>query len=432
MLVYEVIKNKRDGRSLTAEEIHHVIGEYTRGTLPDYQVAALLMAIFYRGMETEELAEWTRAMVRSGEVIEFSGEGPYLDKHSTGGVGDKVSLPLAPLLACLGIHVPMISGRGLGHTGGTLDKLESIPGFDTRLTVERFKTVVDEVGCSIIGQTASLAPADKKLYALRDVTATVDSIPLIASSILSKKRASGISGLLMDVKTGSGAFMRRFEDARALAETLVSLGGALGMSVRACITDMNQVLGRLAGNALEVLESIEVLRGDGPDDVTELVVRFAAEMGVMAGLQPDLAQSRVAVEKALSSGKALAKFAEMIEAQGGNPRVTEQTDLLPLDARQAPFVAPRSGLISEVDCEKVGQAIVALGGGRVRIEDDVDPAVGLAIERRIGDSVQAGDRIATVYYREDGRLEAARALLARAYRIGEGPVEPPPLIKDVL
>lgn len=432
MLVYEVIKNKRDGRALSQGAIDHMISGYVAGTLPDYQMSALLMAIFYRGMETEELAAWTRAMVHSGEVIEFAGEGPYIDKHSTGGVGDKVSLPLAPVLACLGMHVPMISGRGLGHTGGTLDKLESIPGYQTGISVARFKAIVDTVGCCIIGQTASLAPADKKLYALRDVTATVDSIPLIASSILSKKKASGISGLLMDVKTGSGAFMRRLDDARILASTLVDLGGALGMKVRACITDMNQVLGRKAGNALEIFESIEVLRGEGPADVTELVVGFAATMSVMAGVCSSEEAGRDAVKGVIGSGAALEKFAEMIEAQGGNPRVCEDTALLPLDALRGEFLAPRSGHLVAIDCEKVGQSIVALGGGRRRIEDAVDPAVGLDVSARLGDAVAAGEPLATIYYRTPQGLEEAREILTRAYAIADEPVPAGPLVLDTL
>ncbi len=432
MLVYEIIKNKRDGSALTPGAIDQLISSYVAGNLPDYQMAALLMAIFYQGMETEELAAWTRAMVHSGEVIEFAGEGPYIDKHSTGGVGDKVSLPLAPILACMGMRVPMISGRGLGHTGGTLDKLESIPGYQTAISVERFKEIVDTVGCCIIGQTASLAPADKKLYALRDVTATVDSIPLIASSILSKKRASGIAGLLMDVKTGSGAFMQRFEDASTLARTLVDLGGALGMKVRACITDMNQVLGRKAGNALEILESIEVLRGEGPADVTELVVKFAATMGLMAGVCDSEEAGRQLVDATLRSGAALQKFAEMIEAQGGEPRVCDDTSLLPLDARRAEFLAPHSGHLVEINCEKVGQSIVALGGGRRRIEDAVDPAVGLDISARIGDSVTAGEPLATVHYRTQRGLDEALSILTAAYRIADEEATALPLVLDTL
>ncbi len=432
MLVYEVIKNKRDGNALSQSAIDYMISGYVAGTLPDYQMAALLMTIFYRGMETEELAAWTRAMVHSGEVIEFAGDGPYIDKHSTGGVGDKVSLPLAPVLACMGMRVPMISGRGLGHTGGTLDKLESIPGYQTGITVERFKEIVDSVGCCIIGQTASLAPADKKLYALRDVTATVDSIPLIASSILSKKRASGIAGLLMDVKTGSGAFMQRLDDARTLASTLVDLGGALGMKVTACITDMNQVLGRKAGNALEILESIEVLRDEGPADVTELVVRFAASMSVMAGISATEDEGRQAAREVLGSGAALLKFAEMIEAQGGDPRVCEETGLLPLDALRGDFLSSRSGHLVAIDCEKVGQAIVALGGGRRRIEDIVDPAVGLDVSARLGDAVVAGQPLATVYYRTQQDLDEARAILTRAYRIADEPAPVGPLVLDTL
>jgi len=432
MLPYELIKKKRDGLRLDREEIEYLIREYVAGTIPDYQMSALLMAVFFRGMETGELAVWTEAMVNSGDVISFSGDGPYLDKHSTGGIGDKVSLPLAALLACNGIHVPMISGRGLGHTGGTLDKLESIPGFRTNLSVEEFKRQVDEVGCCIIGQTASLAPADKKLYALRDVTATVDSIPLIASSILSKKKASGISGLLMDVKTGSGAFMTSRESARELAATLVSGGGALGLTVRAFITEMGRPLGAAVGNSLEVVESIEILQGRGPEDSTALVVRFAAEMIMMAGLERERARAMERVERTVQDGSGLMMFAKMIEAQGGDPKVVEDTWRLPIAAGRLDFCAKSAGCIRAMDCEKIGQAIVALGGGRKKIDDIVDPSVGLVVHRKVGDSVSAGEPLATIYYAGENRLDEALGLLGRVYSFAEEAVESPELIHEML
>ncbi|MBM4353115.1 MAG: thymidine phosphorylase, partial [Deltaproteobacteria bacterium] len=365
-------------------------------------------------------------------VITFAGKGPYLDKHSTGGVGDKVSLPLAPILACLGMRVPMISGRGLGHTGGTLDKLESIPGFRTNLDIDEFRRVVEEVGCCIIGQTATLAPADKRLYALRDVTATVDSIPLIASSILSKKRAAGISGLLMDVKTGSGAFMKSLPDARALAVALVDLGRALGLRVRAFITDMSQPLGTYAGNAVEIVETVQVLSGRGPADTTRLVEDFAAEMAVMSGLYSDRTDALAEVRKVVSDGSALMRFARMIEAQGGNPRVVDDVRLLPTARHRRDMTARHRGTIVRVDCEMAGAAVVVLGGGRRRIEDRVDPVVGLEIHRRIGEPVEAGEPIVTVHYDVPAHLDEALALLERAYVIEDGPAVSPPLTHEVL
>jgi len=431
MLLYELIKNKRDGKILEDPEIKAVIDGYVAGTIPDYQIAALLMAIYFRGMETDELASWTEAMVHSGDVIEFGGAGPYVDKHSTGGVGDKISLPLAAVAACLGLHIPMISGRGLGHTGGTLDKLESIPGFNTRLSESEFMRIVDEVGCCIIGQTAALAPADKKLYALRDVTATVDSIPLIASSILSKKRASGISGLLMDVKTGTGAFMTELEGARALARTLVDLGRALGLSVSAFITDMNQPLGTRSGNSLEVIESIEILRGEGPEDSTELVKEFAVEMAVMCGRLKE-EEARPRVDEVIAAGEGLSKFAQMVEAQGGNPEIVHDTSLLPVAEKTHVFAASSPGWLGAVDCEKVGQAIVALGGGRRRIDDLVDPSVGLVTHARIGDEVAAGQPLVTLHYTNEKLLSEALGLLERGIAISDEPAEAMELVKERL
>ena len=432
MLIYELIKKKRDGCVLSSEELDRLVEGYVSGEIPDYQMSAFLMAVFFRGMEPRELGDWTRSMVHSGEVIGFSGEGPYVDKHSTGGIGDKVSIPMAPVAAELGVHVPMISGRGLGHTGGTLDKLESIPGYRTDLSVETFERIVDEVGCCIIGQTRDLAPADKKLYALRDVTATVDSIPLIASSILSKKKASGIGGLVMDVKTGSGAFMKRLDLAGELAETLVSLGGTLGLRVQAYITEMGQPLGRLVGNALEIQESIEVLRGEGPEDTVRLVVEFAAAMAVLGGKSRDMGLARRKAEQALSSGAALRRFERMVEAQGGDPRITEDLSLLVPERPVYTLRAPRTGYVASMDCEQIGLAVVALGGGRRRILDTVDPSVGLVVHARIGDPVQAGDALMGVVYGAEDRREEAVKLLESAYALTDEPVEKPELIKASL
>ena len=432
MLMYELIKSKRDGQRLDGASIDRIIRQYVDGAIPDYQMAALLMAIYFRGMETGELAHWTRAMIQSGETIHFGASGAYVDKHSTGGVGDKISLPLAPLAAELGVRVPMISGRGLGHTGGTLDKLESIPGFRPYLDVSQFKAVVDSVGCCIIGQTDNLVPADKMLYALRDVTATVDSIPLISSSILSKKTASGIRGLVMDVKAGSGAFMKSVEAARELAETLVALGGELGLQVRAYITNMNQPLGRFVGNALEVRESIDILLNRGPSDTTELTLEFAAAMAHLAGTVPTIEDARVEARKALESGRAAARFEKMLEAQGGNPGILSNLELLPQASDKADFVAPEAGFIGEVDSERVGQAVVELGGGRKRIEDPVDPAVGLEIHKRVGDPVNLGEPIATLYYSRKEDLEGALKYLQRGYQIVSEKGDNLPLVFDTL
>jgi pyrimidine-nucleoside phosphorylase len=330
------------------------------------------------------------------------------------------------------IRVPMISGRGLGHTGGTLDKLDSIPGFRTNLSVAEFRRVVEEVGCCISGQTAALVPSDKKMYALRDVTATVDSIPLIASSILSKKKASGISGLLMDVKTGSGAFMKTEERSRALATAMVGLGKALGLTVRAFITEMGQPLGVWAGNAVEIVETIDVLAGRGPEDTTALVVRFAAEMMVMGGKAAGVEEGSAKVRAAIADGRGLAKLAQMVEAQGGDPKVVDDPSRLPLAKGREAFRAPRAGFVQSMDCEKMGQAVVALGGGRLRMEDSVDFAVGLEIHRKLGDAVAQGEPLVTVRYSDAARLPQAQAMLGRAYVISDEPAGRPLLVKAVI
>lgn len=431
MRMYELIMAKRDGRELSDAQLADIISGFAAGDIPNYQMSALLMSIFFKGLNTRELATWTRAMIASGEHIRFDASAPYVDKHSTGGVGDKISLPLAPLAACLGVRDPMISGRGLGHTGGTLDKLEAIPGFTTALPVQRFKEIVDSVGCAIVGQTSTLVPADKMLYALRDVTATVDSIALIASSILSKKVASGISGLVMDVKVGSGAFMKTPELARELASTLVSLGSALGLTVTAFLTDMGQPLGVKVGNALEIEESVEILRGEGPPDSTELVLLFASAMQELGGLASG-AEARRRAQAALDDGRALAKFGEMIEAQGGDRAIVDDTSLLPRAGGRAVVEAETAGYVAQVDCQKVGLAVVALGGGRRRIEDVIDPAVGLEVHARIGDKVEAGQPLVTVHYNREDVLAECLGLVREGILLGADPVAAPVLVRDVV
>jgi pyrimidine-nucleoside phosphorylase len=427
----ETIRKKRDGERLSDAEIRAFISAYSDDALPDYQAAALLMAVYFRGLDAAELATWTDAMLRSGTVLDLADiPGFKVDKHSTGGVGDKVSLILAPLVAEAGVAVPMISGRGLGHTGGTLDKLESIPGFRTDLSLSRFRDLLLEHRFALIGQTAEIAPADKRLYALRDVTGTVESIPLIASSIMSKKLAEGIDGLVLDVKTGSGAFMSRIEDARALAETMVGIGRAAGKQVVALITDMGEPLGRMVGNALEVAESCDTLRGDGPDDLRTLTVALGAEMLVMAGAAADVAEAEARLGAILNSGAAFARFERLVEAQGGDPRALGDTSLLP----QAPAIetvrATRDGVVEDFDCAEVGRAAVVLGAGRATKEDVVDPAVGIEVCVRRGDAVQVGDALFHVHYRERARADVAAARLAAAVEIGDEARRATPLVLE--
>jgi pyrimidine-nucleoside phosphorylase len=431
MRAYELIQRKRDGGRLTAGEIRDLIAAYTAGDIPDYQVAALLMAVFFRGLDAGELSAWTSAMLHSGEVLDLSDvPGVKVDKHSTGGVGDKISLPLAPLVAACGVPVPMISGRGLGHTGGTLDKLESIPGFRVDLPPERFRRQVAELGCCLIGQTASIAPADKKLYALRDATATVESIPLICSSILSKKLAEGIDALVLDVKVGKGAFMKTREDARLLAKTMVGLGEAMGKRVVALLTAMDDPLGVTIGNALEVRESLDVLRGGGPADVVELTVRLGAEMLVLGGVAADLAEGQLRIGKAIADGSGLERFRRIVEAQGGDPRVVDDPSLLPRAPRLLEVPAPRDGFVAAIDAAELGHAAVVLGAGRAKKEDTVDPAVGFELLRRVGDPVRAGDPLVRIHAPLAGPVEAVAARVAAAYRLEDEPPERARLILE--
>lgn len=434
MRAYEIIHAKRDGRAIPAAEIGALVDGFTRGEVPDYQMAAFCMAVFFRGMDDAEVRALTEAMLRSGDVLDLSDiPGAKVDKHSTGGVGDKVSLALAPLAAACGVRVPMISGRGLGHTGGTLDKLEAIPGFRTDLPVDRFRAQVREVGACLVGQTERLAPADRRLYALRDVTATVESIPLIAGSIMSKKLAEGIDALVLDVKVGSGAFMKSLADALALARTLAAIGRGMGKRVTALLTDMAQPLGRAVGNALEVAEAVALLRGEGPEDLREVTVELTAEMLVVGGVAPDRVAARAAVLAAVADGRGLAKLEEIVAAQDGDPAAIRDPGRLPRAPRTYEVGAPASGLVEAIDAEALGLAAVALGAGRARVEDRVDPAVGLVVHRRLGERVERGEPLCTVH-EGDGSEPRARVSerIARAFCIGDAAPAPRPLVLDRL
>ncbi|MGQ0507558.1 MAG: thymidine phosphorylase [Myxococcaceae bacterium] len=426
MRPYELIKAKRDGKTLSVADIQAFITGYTAGTVADYQMSAMCMAIFYKGLNPEELAVWTKAMLQSGEVLDLS-DTPAIkvDKHSTGGVGDKVSVCLAPLAAACGVPVPMLSGRGLGHTGGTLDKLQSIPGFRIDLPISDFRRLVRDVGACLIGQTATLAPADKKLYALRDVTATVDCIPLICSSIMSKKLAEGIDALVLDVKVGSGAFMRRIDDARVLARTMIDIGAVMGRRVTALLTDMNQPLGRTVGNALEVMEAIEVLHGRGPADLTEVNHALVAEMLVLGGKAKDPQSGRALVEAAVRDGSGFKKLLEIVEAQGGSVDAIRDPRKLPAARATEDVPAAGSGFVTSIDCEAVGLAAVALGAGRVRVDSVIDPAVGFTLLKKQGDAVAAGDSLVRIHHNGGSGVADISDRLTRAYVIG--PARPPPL-----
>jgi pyrimidine-nucleoside phosphorylase len=427
----DIIMRKRDGGALTRDEIRFVVAGVTAGTLPDYQASALLMAILLRGMTAEETAWLTDAMVHSGVRVDLQDiSGVKVDKHSTGGVGDKTSLILAPIAAACGVPVPMMSGRGLGHTGGTLDKLEAIPGFRVNLSLDEMKAALRRTGCAMIGQTAQIAPADKKLYALRDVTGTVESIPLISASIMSKKIAEGIDALVLDVKTGSGAFMKTEADSRRLAESLVSIGNASGVRTEAVITAMHAPLGRAVGNALEVVECLDALKGRGPADLMEVSVDLAARMLLLGGVAADRAEAERRVHAAIESGAGLERFRQIIETQGGDPRAVDDYDRLPHMAgdHRRMLTAARAGFVTAIDAELVGRASVVLGAGRDRVEDPVDFAVGIVVTAAPGDEVRAGDPLLELHYRDSAKLDAALELARRAVVIGESRPVPRPLI----
>lgn len=429
MRALEIIQKKRDGGQLSREELAWLVQGHTAGRIPDYQMSAFLMAVHFRGMTPQETVWLTEAVMRSGEVLDLSSiPGPKIDKHSTGGVGDKVSLVLAPLVAALGVKVPMISGRGLGHTGGTLDKLEAIPGFRVNLSAEEFTRQVRDIGVAIVGQTAQLAPADRKMYALRDVTATVDSIPLIAASIMSKKLAEGIDGLVLDVKTGSGAFMRRSEDARALAKTMVDIGQGMGKQVVALITDMSQPLGRMVGNATEVVETLQSLRGDGPEDLMEVTFALGAEMLRLAGIERDPTAAHQRLRSAIDDGRALRKFQEMVVRQGGTERALDALERRVSQAATKPALATASGYVTTIDTCQMGLAACVLGAGRQNVDDAVDHGVGYEVLLKLGDKVARGQPLAKVFYSDEAKLPEATRLIAEAYEIGEQPQRNPPLL----
>jgi pyrimidine-nucleoside phosphorylase len=426
--VVRLIERKRDGGALLAAEWEAVVRGYVDGTVPDYQMAALAMAIVFRGLEPDELVALTAAMLASGERFALDGwPAPRVDKHSIGGVGDKTSLLLAPMLAELGVAVPMISGRGLGHTGGTLDKLESIPGFRTDLSLVRARAQLEALGVVMLGQTAELVPADRRLYALRDVTGTVESIPLIAASIMSKKLAESLTGLVLDIKTGSGAFITDPAQSLELARTMIGLGEAHGCRTVALLTAMDRPLGVACGNALEVVEAIEGLRGQGPPDLMEVTFALGAEMLQVAGAEPDPAQARRRVEEVVSSGRALDRFRRMVEAQGGDPRVVDRPARLPRAAVVEPVTAEAAGVVSRVEPRAVGHAIVELGGGRARTDDRIDPAVGFRIFAKPGDPVSPGAPLAEIHAAGAADAARAREALREAIRIGPG-ADPLPLI----
>lgn len=433
MRMYDIIEHKKKGNALSKEEIHFVIEGYTKGTIPDYQVSALMMAIYFRGMTLEETANLTMEMAQSGDQIDLSPiEGIKVDKHSTGGVGDKTTIVLAPLVAAVGGKVAKMSGRGLGHTGGTIDKLESFKGFKVELSEEDFFKQVNEHHIAVVGQSGELAPADKKLYALRDVTATVDNMSLIASSIMSKKIASGADAICLDVKCGTGAFMKTLEDAKALAHAMVDIGNHVGRHTMAVVSDMNQPLGFAVGNALEVIEAIETLKGNGPDDLTELTTTLASHMLVMAKVCDTVETAKKAVHKVIQNGQAIAKLQEWVTLQGGNAQAVLDYSLLPQAQHQKEVFLEEEGYISGIEAESVGKAALVLGAGRETKESAIDLAVGIVIHKKIGDAVIKGESVATIYYNDLAKCEVAEAILKSAYTLSTSKAKAQTLIYDII
>src|SRR5437660_482029 len=431
MRVVDLIQTKRDGGILSRDEIQFFIGGVTSGAVPDYQASALLMAVFFRGMTAEETSALTDAMIDSGVRLDLSGiPGSKVDKHSTGGVGDKTSLVIAPVVAAAGAVVPMMSGRGLGYTGGTLDKLESIPGFRTNLSMAEMKASLASIGCVLIGQTAEIAPADKKLYALRDVTGTIECIPLIAASIMSKKIAEGVNALVLDVKSGLGAFMKTEREARTLARMLVGIGKAAGVNTQAVITAQNWPVGRAVGNANEVVECLEVMKGRGPADLIDLSLDLSTRMLMAAGVAASREAARALCGKAIASGAALEKFRVIIERQGGDPRVVDDYRRLPAAPGQHVVKAESAGFLAGLDAGLIGRATVVLGGGRDKVEDTIDPGVGIMIKAAVGEAVKPGAVILELRYRERARLETALPLVTRAIRVEPEPPPAKPLILE--
>jgi len=425
-----LIARKRDGGRLTASELEALVRGYSSGEVPDYQMAAFLMACFLRGLDRAETAAFTHAMLASGAVLDLRALGkPRLDKHSTGGVGDKVSIVLAPILAALDVAIPMMSGRGLGHTGGTLDKLEAIPGFRTDLTLDAAIAQLERLGCVLIGQTAEIAPVDRRTYPLRSATATVEAIPLIASSIMSKKLAEGLTGLVLDVKRGSGAFLPELERGLELARTMIEIGNDHGCPTVALLTAMDRPLGRACGNALEVEESVLALRGEGPADLMEVTYALGAEMLLLACMAETRQAARAMMAEAVSSGRAADRFRAIVEAQGGNPGIVDDPATLPQALAAEVYTAARGGVVVRVEPRAVGHGVTALGGNRVRMEDPIDPSVGFVITARPGDAVRAGEPLATIHARDDAGLAKGRRALDQAIRIADELTEPPlPLV----
>jgi pyrimidine-nucleoside phosphorylase len=416
MRIVDLIRKKRDGHELASSEIEFIVKGYTAGDFPDYQMSAWLMAVLLRGMTRAEIAALTSAMLNSGEMLEWSSlPGAKVDKHSTGGVGDKTSLIIAPIVAAGGVAVPMISGRGLGHTGGTLDKLEAIPGFNVNLSAGEMRNVLAACGCCLIGQTSTIVPADKKMYALRDVTGTVESPALICASIMSKKLAEGIDALVLDVKTGSGAFMKSETDAVHLAELMVETGERMGKKVVALITDMDQPLGRYIGNALEVVESVEVLKGGGPADLVDLCIELAGWMLYLGGRAASLEKGKETAFALIADGSAFEKLREIVRLQGGNDQSLSELSLLPQAKHQIDVLSPSAGIINRMDCEKIGVASLVLGGGRETKEDNIDPAVGVILHKKVGDRVALDEPLCTLHYNRSERLDEARSLILSSY-----------------
>jgi len=428
----DIIEKKRDGFSLNEEEINFFINGYTDDSIPDYQASAFLMAVYFKGMTAEEQAFLTMAMVQSGDQIDLSAiEGIKVDKHSTGGVGDTTTLILVPLVAACGVPVAKMSGRGLGHTGGTLDKLEAIEGFHIELTKEEFVKQVNELKLAVIGQSGNLTPADQKIYSLRDVTATVDSIPLIASSIMSKKIAAGADAIVLDVKSGDGAFMKTAEDARALAQSMVAIGNQVGRNTMAIISDMSQPLGNAIGNALEVVEAIETLKGEGPEDLTELCLVLGSQMLVVGEKANNLEDARAMLKTVIKDGSALELFGDLIEAQGGNRAIIYDISLLPTAKFQIPVLARRTGFVTHMGADDIGVAAMLLGAGRATKDAEIDLSVGILLKKKIGDAVQEGEEIAVIYSNSEDVVDTSKLLLEHIV-IGDNKVQPPELIGEII
>lgn len=433
MRMYDIIEHKKRGKVLTEDEIQFVVDGYTEGSIPDYQVSALLMAIYFQGMNLEETAKLTMAMAQSGDMIDLSPiEGIKVDKHSTGGVGDKTTIVLAPLVAAVGAKVAKMSGRGLGHTGGTIDKLESFKGFKVEIPEHAFFEQVNKHHIAVVGQSGELAPADKKLYALRDVTATVDNMSLIASSIMSKKIASGADAICLDVKCGTGAFMKELKDAKALASAMVDIGNHVGRHTMAIVSDMNQPLGYAVGNALEVIEAIETLKGNGPKDLTLLTVTLASHMLVLSKVCSNLEEAKQKIQEVIENGEAIAKLQEWVSLQGGEKEAVLDYSLLPTAKFKAEVTLEKTGYVSAIDAESVGRAALVLGAGRETKESSIDLAVGIIIHKKIGDEVKSGEAVATIYYNDEEKLQGAKSILENAYSLSHESVPQLPLIYEIV